>query len=134
MKIMNETRIIRTEICDAFTIQLRSDGIVHSHTSSAVDFNVESLKKFTIVMGEMLQQNTAPLLITLDEMAIPPSATLVFWAKKESCVYSIADAYVSSNFGHKIIGNFYLKVNKPGRPSKIFPNKDEAIVWLKTFL
>jgi hypothetical protein len=129
-----DVTILSTRVCEVFTLKLRSDGILHSHTSSNLDFNVNSLKKFNVVMGEMLNHKKAPLLITLDEFAIPPLETRVFWAKKESCPFASADAYVATNFGHKLIGNFYLKFNKPGRPTKIFTTKEEAVFWLKTFL
>ncbi|MES2680559.1 MAG: hypothetical protein V4635_11765 [Bacteroidota bacterium] len=126
--------IIATEVCEAFTIRLRSDGILHSHTSSGLDFNVESLKKFNVVMGRMLDYKKAPLLITFDEFAIPPAETREFWAKKEACPYASADAYITSTFGHKLIGNFYLAFNKPGRPTRIFAQQKEAVEWLRTFL
>ncbi|MBA2612099.1 MAG: hypothetical protein H0U95_09015 [Bacteroidetes bacterium] len=129
-----DVKIIRTEYCEAFTIKLRSDGIIHSHTSSGVDFNVASLKKFNVVMGEMIDCKKAPLLITFDEFAIPPVETREFWALKDACPYASADAYVTATFGHKLIGNFYLTFNKPGRPTKIFANTVEAANWLKTFL
>lgn len=127
-------KIIATEVCEAFTLCLRSDGILHSHTSSSLEFNVESLKQFSQVMGRMLNYQKAPLLITLDEFAIPPVETREFWAKKDSCPYASADAYVATNFGHKFIGNFYLKFNKPGRPTRICSNEADAVRWLKTFL
>ncbi len=122
-----------TEVCGAFTIKLRSDGILHSHTSSAIDFDIESLKKFNLVMGKMLSYKKAPLLITLDEFAIPPVETRYFW-KKKSCPYALADAYVAVNLGHKIIVSVYLKFNKPGRPTKIFTSQDNAVEWLGSFL
>ena len=31
----------------------------------------------------------------------------------------------------KIVANFYLKVNRPKTPTKIFRNKKEAIIWSK---
>lgn len=126
--------ILATEICGAFTVQLRSDGILHSHTSSGIDFNIDSLKEFNLVMGKMVQNRMTPLLLTLDEFAIPPVETRVFWAKRESCTYASAEAYVSHTIGHTIIGNFYLKFNKPGRPTKIFKNEEDAVTWLKTFM
>ena len=129
-----EVSIVAWEICGAFTVKLRSDGILHSHTSSAIDFDVESLKQFNVVMAKMLNNQKAPLLITLDEFAIPPDDTRDFWAKQESCPLALADAYVAVNLGHKIIGSAYLKFNKPGRPTKIFTNKEDAVEWLKTFL
>lgn len=129
-----DVTILATEICEAFTIKLRSDGILHSHTSSSLEFNVESLKKFNIVAAEMLNHKKAPLLITLDEFAIPPAETREFWAKKDSCPFALADAYVAVNLGHKLIGGTYLKFNKPERPTKIFSTQEEAIEWLRTFL
>ncbi|MCD6017782.1 MAG: hypothetical protein K0S53_903 [Bacteroidetes bacterium] len=133
-KSIEEVDVISTEICEAFTIKFRSDGIIHSHTTAGIDFNVDSLKKFSVVMGKMVNYRSVPLLITLDEFAIPPVETRAFWATKESCPYSSADAYVTSNMGHAMIGNFYLKFNKPGRPTKMFKTKEQAIKWLRTFL
>ncbi|MES2568161.1 MAG: hypothetical protein V4565_14905 [Bacteroidota bacterium] len=133
-KDLDEINILSTEICEAFTIKLRADGIIHSHTSSGIDFNIESLKKFNGVMGKMINYQKVPLLITLDEFAIPPVETRTFWAQKDACPYSLADAYVTDNIGHAMIGNFYLKFNKPGRPTKMFKTKEQAIKWLKTFL
>ncbi|MCE3295756.1 MAG: hypothetical protein K0R65_1470 [Crocinitomicaceae bacterium] len=130
----SEVTILRTEICEAFTLKWRSDGILHSHTTSNLDFNVESLKKFNVVMGEMVGHKKVPLLITFDEFAIPPVETREFWAKKDSCPYASADGYVAATFGHKFIGRFYLKFNKPGRPTKIFSTFDEAVQWLRTFV
>src|ERR1700752_2443429 len=97
-----KVEILATEICDVFTIKLRSDGIVHSHTSSQRDFTIDSLKKFSVVMGEMIKQHTAPLLLTLDEFAIPSPEVRVFWAKKEACPYVSAEAYITTSVGHKI--------------------------------
>jgi hypothetical protein len=77
--------LLGKEIDEAFTIQLRSDGILHSHISTSLEFNIESLKKFNIIMGQMVQFRMTPLLITLDEFALPSAETRIFWAKKESC-------------------------------------------------
>ena len=129
-----EVSIVAWEICGAFTVKLRSDGILHSHTSSAINFDIESMKQFNVVMAKMLNNQPAPLLITLDEFAIPPDDVRDYWAKKESCPLSLADAYVAVSLSHKLIGSVYLKFNKPGRPTKIFTNKEDAVEWLKSFL
>lgn len=129
-----EVTILATEVCEAFTINLRSDGIIHSHTSSSIEFNVDSLKKFNVVMGEMVNRKKVPLLITLDEFAIPPAETRDFWAQKDSCPYALADAYVAVNLGHRLVGGAYLQLNKPKRPTKIFTKQDDAVAWLRSFL
>jgi hypothetical protein len=128
-----KVEILATEVCEAFTIKWRSDGIIHSHTSSNLDFNIESLKKFNEVMGRLVNYKKVPLFITFDEFAIPPVETREFWAKVESCPYSAADAYLTATIGHKLIGNIYLKFNKPGRPTKMFTTNEDAIEWLRNF-
>ncbi len=129
-----KAEILATVDVEAFTVQLRSDGIVHSHTHGDIEFDIESLKKFTIEMGKLTHNKKAPLLLTLDDFAIPPVDTREYWALKDSCPYASAEAYITSSIGHKLIGNFYLKLNKPGRPTRLFTNKNEAIKWLRTFL
>lgn len=53
-----------------------------------------------------------------------------FAASSEENKYTIADAMVISNQAQRIVTNFYLKVNKPYKPTKIFTDRDKAIDWL----
>ncbi len=53
------------------------------------------------------------------------------WAAiKSGNHYTIADAFVIKNFAQKILTNFYLRFNKPQKPSKVFNNTGDAINWL----
>ena len=51
-------------------------------------------------------------------------------ASEEGMQYSIAEAIVVKNLAQKIMVSFYLKINKPIRPSKAFNDEDEALEWL----
>jgi hypothetical protein len=51
-------------------------------------------------------------------------------ASEKENKYTIADAMVISTSAHKLITDFYVKVNKPYKPTRIFNNRDEAINWL----
>ena len=130
----NDIEIMGTRVCEPFTLRMRSDGILHSHIASKPEFDVESLKRFNSVMGEMVGQKKVPLLVTLDDFAIPPYETREFWSQKGACPYSIADAFIAGNIGHQLIGRLYLKFNKPARPTKIFFNTDDAVTWLRSFV
>ena len=44
--------------------------------------------------------------------------------------YTIADAIIVSNLAQKILINFYLKFNKPPKPSQAFNSEEQAINWL----
>lgn len=52
------------------------------------------------------------------------------WAADDTGnIYTNSDAVVISNFAQKILADFYLKFNKPVKPTKIFRDLKEAIEW-----
>jgi hypothetical protein len=54
------------------------------------------------------------------------------WAADTSGnLYTFCDAIVIRNLAQKIIADFYLKVNKPQMPTKIFYSVDKAYEWIK---
>lgn len=42
-----------------------------------------------------------------------------------------AKALLIRSLGHRIVGRFYIRVNKPHIRTKIFSDRDKAIQWLK---
>ena len=115
-------------------LKLRDDGILHAHI---IKKNTEEFKFKEIIekSGEILNYNPAPLLITYDDNVFPSFKYGDSWAKKEtSFQFSLADAFVTHSLSLKIIGNMFLKYNKPLRPTKLFKNETEAIEWLLTFI
>lgn len=66
-----------------------------------------------------------------------PNNTFTEDAKKfsanEGVSYSISEAFVLNNGMLKILGNFYLRFNRPKVPTRLFSNEEEARKWLDTF-
>lgn len=71
-------------------------------------------------------------LITADEVSQFDNSARVFSASEEGTRYSKAEALVVKSLSQRLIANFYVKVNKPPKPSKVFNDKEEAIQWLKS--
>ena len=54
------------------------------------------------------------------------------WAADSSGnYYTHCDAIVIRNLAQKIMADFYIKINKPKMPTKIFYSTDKAIAWVK---
>jgi hypothetical protein len=45
-----------------------------------------------------------------------------------------AVAMYSSNFSMKLLGNLYIRINKPAVPTRLFDKRDEAEKWLRTMM
>jgi hypothetical protein len=43
---------------------------------------------------------------------------------------TIADALVINSLAHKILANFYMKMNKPIKPTRTFTSQKKAVDWL----
>lgn len=44
-----------------------------------------------------------------------------------------AIAYIIDNLGHRVVINFFVKINKPIKPIKTFSNEEDAINWLNKY-
>jgi hypothetical protein len=107
---------------------------VYVRISSEKDETLELVKEMVKKMGEMVNYSQVPILARHEDFALPGKANRDYWAKKESCPYSKAEAFMIGSTGLKLIANFYLKINKPERPTRMFTDEEEAVTWLKTFL
>ena len=110
------------------------DGIVYLHTSDRQIQTVESIFLLTKTLGEILPNKPAPILSTHDSNALPSYEVRQFVAQEDANPYSAADAFIVTSLPQKLIANFYLKFNKPARPTKLFSKKEDAVKWLKNYL
>jgi hypothetical protein len=126
-------KIINHKVLENYTVSLRSDGIIQVDIKPEVEITVEEIKAGVAVIEEIGGGLKYPILFLAGEYSLPSDQARSFLAKSTSKTFALAEAYVIHSFSQKIVGNFYLKVNKPKRPTKIFTNEDEAIEWLKSF-
>lgn len=57
-----------------------------------------------------------------------------FAAQAKNNNESIATALIITSTANKLIGNFYINVNKPHIPTRIFSSEEKAVEWLQGFL
>jgi hypothetical protein len=125
---------ISTAVVVPYYLYLRADGIIYIKISSEKEETVEVVKKMVEKMGEMVNYKQVPMLAHHEEFALPGKANRDYWSTKEACPYSKADAFIVRSNAMQFIANFYFKVNKPKRPTRMFTNEKAALQWLKTFL
>jgi hypothetical protein len=52
-------------------------------------------------------------------------------ASKEFQRNTIAKALLVNNIGHRLLGNFYLSVNKPHIKTRLFTDRELSLKWLR---
>jgi hypothetical protein len=78
--------------------------------------------------------NNTPRLVIMDGTNITNVSKEArdYLSSEEATEGIIAGAFLVDSPLTKILGNFFLKISKPNKPSKLFTNREEAIEWLWT--
>jgi len=111
----NMTRILRIEILEGAEIEL-ADAIQ----------NQEARK--------LLTKNDKYLILVDGRVNLSISKEARAFAAQHKNDGSTASAFIITSTANKLIGNFYINVNKPNIPTKIFSSEEKAIEWLESFL
>lgn len=114
-------------------IFLRSDGIVQINVFNNTDFEAKECAEVTGAYDQLLEPKKYPLLHIVGEYVAFSKSAREYSASDEGLKYSKAEAYVITSLSHKILANFYLKINQPSVPTKFFGTEKEAVEWLGNY-
>jgi hypothetical protein len=114
-----------------------------SYDSISRILRIEILENAEIELADALQNYEATKILTKRDnylvlvdgrvnLSVSREArTFAAQSKNDGCT---ATAFIITSTANKLIGNFYINVNKPSTPTKIFSSEDKAIEWLDSFL
>ncbi|MCD6018892.1 MAG: hypothetical protein K0S53_2013 [Bacteroidetes bacterium] len=127
-----EIQIVRELDFKAFNIALKSNGIVYVLFKDDCLINIELQNKLLHFYRDVTGGKLMPFIfLAAENVSITKEAKEnAIFIEDQSMVG--ASAVVVNNFAYKLIANFYLKINKPRRPYKVFSNEQDAVKWLKT--
>jgi hypothetical protein len=114
-------------------IFLRDDGIVQVNTKNH-NYTRQNIIDINRAQGKICAGKKRPLLTIAAPYGNIDGDAREYMASPEATMYSSAEAFVITSLGHKILANFYLKVNKPGVPTRFFNDIRLAEEWLKAYL
>lgn len=113
-----------------FELEIHEDGYYLIRVFGEDEFTVDDLK--VLVKGQKeLGAKKIPSLVLCTEQASTNIELLNTLAKNAFNPYSTADAFVLSSMAQRILANFYIKINKPERPTKFFNDPETALIWIK---
>jgi hypothetical protein len=127
-------KIISEKKFENVSIAIRSDGIACIRVADNMEIDIPHVKLIVESLEEIGNGNKYPLLIVAGEYTLPSPEARAYIATPESDPYASAEAYVVNSFSQKLVGNVYLSLNRPARPTRLFKEESKAIEWLKTFL
>jgi len=129
---MNPQWTIETKIKKA---SLNEDNIIHVvYLDPQIEETLEDAK---YALGEMKKKANGkryPGLIDLTNVKSVSSEVRAYHAGRETAEVLSAVGLVVTNPIARVIGNFFLGLNKPPCPAQLFTSSEAASVWLKQFI
>lgn len=129
--MLEQERIIKKVETELYIVGIRDDGIIHvfykEHTELDVKLQLEMLDVYIQLCGN----KQYPFIFEAEEyITVTKEARDNALSLEDQSPLSMS-AILVKNLAHKLIADFYLKINKPRRPYKVFKDFQEGINWLK---
>jgi hypothetical protein len=109
------------------------EGIVFFVYKPNTSIDLDAAKKIVNDRIEFQKRIEYPIFCDIRSMKNADKAARDYLAKEGSS-YTKGVAVIVDSPMTKIIGNFYLGLNKPVAPTKMFTAKEEALAFLKQFI
>ena len=109
---------------------VRTDGIIVQTVVLADKQSLADARENTAAFARLAGGRKQPLIV---DMAVPYSTepgVRAYYASDEAARCIAALAMVTRSSSARIIGNFFLSINNPGYPCRMFASTDEAVRWL----
>ena len=116
------------------SISIQEEGIMRYQIDQTDEITLQNVKEYLEAVRNLGGGKSFCNLIVMQEFIQVGDDARSYAAGEESNMYTIADAFVINSIALKIVGNFYIRYNKPVRPTRIFNNEEDALIWLRTFL
>ncbi len=114
-----------------YKLFMRYDNIIELRFEPGFSGSAGDARNMVSVFKKLSGKFKPSLLVIYSEDNMFSKDAREYIASEEVSNILKADAFVIKGLALRIIGNGYLKINKPKRPTRLFNSKEDAIDWLK---
>ncbi len=116
------------------TIILDSSGIAKCYVHKDYFLELEDARENVEVVKKLGNGKLIPVLVDIREAKGGSKECRAYFASEEAAKIQSACALLVASPLSRLIGNFFIGLNKTKFPTKLFSDEDEAMDWLKKFL
>ena len=110
---------------------LGDDDVLRAVFKQGAVENLDEAKENVDVAAKLIGDRKVPVLIDMSGMKEISQAARGYYAGDKPASYSIAQALITRSPISRLIGNFFLGLNKPRHPVRLFTSEQEAMAWLR---
>ena len=113
-------------------VYMYDNGIMHQVYHDAIHIDIEdSMKEMEIYRNEFCTQGARPILVDITNVKSVCKESRGIYSSQDTALIFSKAALLVGNPVSRIIGNFYLGLNKSAMPVQMFTVAEEAMDWLE---
>jgi hypothetical protein len=121
---------MKTAYAGGCTVTLRDDGIVEYRYDEGIIVDLE-VARGAIEAAQTILDGSHPALVFIDGVRTVTRPARSFFANDDlNREVSNRVALVTRTPVARVLGNFFLGLNKPRFPTRLFTSEEEAVRWL----
>jgi len=118
----------------AYTTWMGDDGIARTIVKGNMEIGIKEALENTKAVSSLAEGNKFPLLVDSRNIQyITKEARDHFSMRNRESVVNAMAILIQSPLS-RIIGNFFMGLNKPRVPARLFTEEEEALLWLKKYV
>ncbi len=127
---MIKKNVVKTSSAE---IWIDDQGICHLIYTPGARLTFEDTLNECRIISEMSGPGKVPILVDLNNVKYVSRESRTYYAGKEAeKIFKVAALLVGTQMS-RVIGNFFMGLNKPLMPIKLFTSEKQALKWLKDF-
>ena len=115
-------------------ICLEEDGIVRATYFPKAEETLAEAKEHIAAVVKVSRGNKYPVLVDCRKLKSITREAREYYAGKETANAVNAMAVLMGSPVSRTLGNFFMRLNKPLSPTRLFTSETEALEWLKGFI
>ncbi|MEO7734103.1 MAG: hypothetical protein ABIY55_24280 [Kofleriaceae bacterium] len=116
----------------AQTVWLDAEGIVRVELKPGADVTLADAHAVVTAIGLQCARGRRPALIDFTGLRGMERAARNYFAGPQTAKYQTVAALVVTSPLARAVGNFFMGLNRPMIPTRMFPDTASALVWLRT--
>lgn len=114
-----------------YSLELLEPHIIKASVFEHVELELEDILEMKEETKELSEGNKFSVLLDATHNFLISSEARIKLSSAEYTKDRVATALVTKSLANKLIGNFFIKINKPASPTKLFAEELPALLWLR---
>jgi len=131
MEVPSHLKIVEV---DAYWTWMGEDGIARTKVKPGSDVTLKEAKQNSAAVLSLSEKKSYPLLVDSTQIKSMTKEARDHFSINNRETKVVAFALLIDSPLSRIIGNFFMGLNKPRVPAKLFTNETNALEWLTQFL